>query len=426
MKPRVLFLDHAAVLGGGELALLDVAQDYRDTSEVVLFAEGPFHAALTTRGVRTRILMARGLNGVRRETGSPRLSALADAVKLALQVAHEGRRYDLIWANSQKAFIVACFAGAFARRPVLWDLHDLLDPKDFSRLNIKVAVGLANHFAARVVTNSHASAEAFVRQGGNPAKVHVVYNGIDPSPFLTITEAEAATARDDLGLGHVPLVGVFGRLSPWKGQHVLIDALAMAPEVHALFVGDALFGEQDYAASLRIRAVERGVADRAHFLGFRSDIPLLMKAVDVVVHTSTSPEAFGRVIVEGMLAGKPVVGTQAGGVVEILANGAGLLVPPGDVAALAGVIQDLLRDGHRAHMLAEVGKARALQEFGLPAMLDSFAHHIEAMLGHENGHAVGQRRHRWESRGLLTGKDRGVVAREPLSPTIRGEALVRR
>jgi glycosyltransferase involved in cell wall biosynthesis len=410
MKPRVLFLDHVGVLGGAELALLDLAEDYRDTSEVVLFAEGPLGSALTSRGVKTRVLAATALNGVRRETTAPPLASLADAAKLALKVALASSRYDLLYANSQKAFIVACAASVLAHRPLLWDLNDILEPDHFSMLNIWVAITLANLFADRVITNSRASANAFVRQGGDPDKVHVVYNGIDPSPFIAITDAQAAAARDDLGLSHVPVVGVFGRLSPWKGQHVLIDALTNAPGVHALLVGDALFGESEYASSLHARAEERGVAHRTHFLGFRNDIPLLMRAVDLVVHTSTSPEPFGRVIVEGMLAGKPVVATRAGGAVEILANGAGILVSPDDVSALADAIRGLLHDSHRAHVLAEAGRARALQEFGIPGMLDGFSRHIEALTAHKKHRSL-RGSIRWGTRALLPGLRSAAFAR---------------
>jgi glycosyltransferase involved in cell wall biosynthesis len=376
-----LFLDHVGVLGGGELALLDLAEDYRDTSEVLLFADGPFRAALTSRGISTRVLAAGALNRVRRETIAPQLTALGDAVKLAWKVARASQNFDLLYANSQKAFVVACAAGVLAKKPVLWDLNDLLGTEHFSRTNIRVGVTLANHCAARVVTNSRASAHAFVRHGGDEAKIHVVYNGIDAEPFLAITDDQAAAARNDLGLGDVPLVGLFGRLAPWKGQHVLIDALARVPGVHALLVGNALFGEDAYASELMSRAERLGVADRTHFLGFQSQIPLLMSAVDVVVHTSTAAEPFGRVIVEGMLAGKPVVATGAGGAIEILEAGGGLLVPPGDVAALASAIQTLLRDRPLARQISEVGRARALRDFSIAMMLEGFTRHIEAVVG---------------------------------------------
>ncbi len=85
-----------------------------------------------------------------------------------------------------------------------------------------------------------------------------------------------------------------------------------------------------------------GLANRAHFLGFRDDVPALMKGVDIVAHTSIAPEPFGRVVVEGMLAGKPVIAARDGGVTEIIDDGRdGLLVPSGDANALAAAIRQL-------------------------------------------------------------------------------------
>ena len=190
---------------------------------------------------------------------------------------------------------------------------------------------LANRTVVRVIANSRATAAAFVESGGKSKLVRVVYNGIDPAPFELTTPAELEALEKELGLAEASIVGVFSRLAPWKGQHVLLDALPHLPAVHALLVGDALFGERTYAESLRVRARSLGVADRVHFLGFRKDVPRLMRLSDVVVHTSTAPEPFGRMIVEGMMADKPVVASRAGGATEIIEDKVnGYLVPPGN------------------------------------------------------------------------------------------------
>jgi glycosyltransferase involved in cell wall biosynthesis len=129
-------------------------------------------------------------------------------------------------------------------------------------------------------------------------------------------------------------------LSPWKGQHILIEALTYCPkEVTAILVGDALFGEQDYVQQLHKQVAELGLEDRVKFLGFRSDIPQLMAICDLVAHTSTAPEPFGRVIVEAMLCGRPIVAAQSGGAIELIEPGInGFLVPPGKPHQLAEVI----------------------------------------------------------------------------------------
>lgn len=381
MRSRVLFLDHAGVMGGAELAILDVARAYRDTSTVVLFTDGPFRGRLASEGIDVQVVQgSRQLHAVKRETRLPSIGALTGLLSLVRRLVPIARQYDGLHANSQKAFVTACLAGMLARRPVIWELHDLLTTDHFSRANIKIDVALANACAARVIANSRASAAAFVAQGGRPDLLHVVHNGISAAPFDAITADDTVSVRRELGVGELPLIGIFSRLGQWKGQDVALDALARVPAAHLLLVGDALFGEEAYAASLRDQAVRLGLTHRVHFLGFRSDVPRLMRTVDVVAHTSSAPEPFGRVVVEGMLAGRPVVATGAGGVPEIVTDGTGLLVPPGDAGALAAALTRLLSEPAFAASVARKGREHASTHFTVEMMVDRKTSHIEAAI----------------------------------------------
>ena len=380
MTPRILFIDHAAVMGGAEWSLLDIARHFAAGSRVLLFEDGPFRERLEAAGVAVEVMKAPvSVSRVRRQGGLLHdVRSLPGVLKLARQVARRARDYDLLYANSQKAFIVAALAGRWARRPVVWQLRDLLTDAHFSGTHRRLVVRLANRWAARVIANSEATAAAFVDSGGQAARVCVIHNGIAPEPFVSVDRAGVEALRDELGLRGVPVVGVFSRLASWKGQHVLLEALTALPEVHALLVGTALFEEEAYAATLRRLAETADLADRVHFLGFREDIPALLHLVDIVVHTSTAPEPFGRVVVEGMLAGRPVVAVRAGGVLEIIEDGAtGLLVEPGEAPALAQALDHLLSDPEAARTLAEAGQAVALEHFTLARMLAE----IEQQLG---------------------------------------------
>ena len=175
-------------------------------------------------------------------------------------------------------------------------------------------------------------------------------------------------------------MALFGRFHPWKGQQVLLDALTRLPRVHALFVGAPLFGEEAFASALQAQAAKTGVADRAHFLGFRADVPELMRASDAIVHASVYPEPFGRVIVEGMLAGRPVIATGAGGVTEIVDDETGVLVPPNDAEALARAIESLAANPVRAAQIAARGAARARAEFSLAAMVRGVEEALRGLL----------------------------------------------
>jgi glycosyltransferase involved in cell wall biosynthesis len=377
MKPRVLFLDHVAVLGGAELSLLDIVAAWGPTATTVLLEDGPFRGRLEEAGVRTLIVeTGSAVRKVRRDTPAPLLATSIEVLRVARQVARLARSHDLIYANSQKAMVIGALAGVFARRPVLWHLRDILHHADFNPRNVRVAVILANRVAARVVTNSRATAEAFRVVGGKAAKTRVVHNGIDSAPFGAVTPEDIAGARAELRLPAAPVVGVFGRLAPWKGQHVLLEALPQLPGVNALLVGSALFGEQAYVDRLHTLARDLGVAERVHFIGFRSDIPRLMALTDAVVHTSISPEPFGRVIVEGMLAGRPVVATRAGGALEIIQDGiTGKFVTPGDSEELAAAIRQVIVQPASAS-LGSAGRARAKEHFSLESMLSRIGEEI--------------------------------------------------
>ena len=384
--PRVLFLDHTSALGGAELCLLDVAEHLRERSLVALLADGPFRLRLGARGIRTVVLEeAASLQLVKRESRVPGPGAVSAVVSTARAVAKVAREYDLVYANSQKAFIVACVAAFFARKPVLWHLHDILDPKVFSRINIAIDVFLANHVAARVIANSQATASALRARGGTRARIDVVYNGLDPAVAGAVTDADATAMRASLGLGSGPLLGLFGRLAPWKGQHVAIQALGLidvTTDVELVIVGDALFGEESYAAELRALVAKQELTKRVHFLGFRDDVPVLMRMVDVVIHTSTAPEPFGRVIAEGMLAERPVIATAGGGASEIVRAGeTAWQVQPNSPVDLATAILDVLEDPACARKIARAGRADALARFTLAVTLPQIERAIELAAG---------------------------------------------
>ncbi len=299
--------------------------------------------------------------------------------------------YEVLYASSQKAFVVGALAGRLAGRPVIWHLHDVLTADHFSATHLRVAVALANRFTSRVIVNSKATAEAFEKSGGRANDVRVVYNGIDPRPFHTVAPAEVDTLRRASGLTGVRVVGVFSRLAPWKGQHVLLEALTQLPEVHALLVGEALFGESTYAEALREAAKFLKLTDRVHFLGFRDDIPRLMHLSDIVLHTSTVPEPFGRVIVEGMLARRPVVASRAGGAVEIIQDGVtGALITPGDPEALVRVLADLLTDPYKRQAFAEAGHASALERFSLQVMREKIERQVNEVITSWWSHRLGR------------------------------------
>ncbi|MGB3572527.1 MAG: glycosyltransferase [Phormidesmis sp.] len=406
---KILFLDQSGQLGGAELCLADIAQYFskscgescdesrgenrgkkadknsNETCLVGVFESGDFPAYLRQRGIPVSVLATQPLQ-VRKQsgllTGVKSLNRLIPLIKTVVQLSHT---YDLIYANTQKALVVGAIASYFSRTPLVYHLHDIVSPEHFSRLNRQIIVTLANQ-AALVIANSEASRSAFLAAGGRAERIHVVYNGFDLGRYKTVARSRSKL-RAELDLADKFVVGHFSRLSPWKGQHVLIEALQYcSSEVIVIFVGSDLFGESDYVQQLKQQIEELGLGDRIKFLGFRSDIPELMSACDLIAHTSTAAEPFGRVIVEGMLCDRPVVAAAAGGALEIIEHGqsehgqsehgqsehdqsehdqTGWLTPPGDAAKLAEAIQAVCTDPQAAGAIARRGQQRAQQRFGL-------------------------------------------------------------
>ncbi|MBF2088344.1 MAG: glycosyltransferase family 4 protein [Synechococcales cyanobacterium K44_A2020_017] len=376
-RRRVLFVDHAAVMGGAELSLLDLAIAYRDTSRVLLFDQGPFRERLEGANVPVQVIAApSSLLSVKASGGLSALKAIPGLGWMARRIVEQSRGVDLIHANSQKAFVAAALARWMGAPPVVWHLRDILTASHFSAMNRRLAIALANAQASQVMVNSQATGEAFVAAGGRPDLVHLVYNGLSAQPFDAVGEEQAIALRQELGLGaDVPIIGSFSRLSYWKGQHVLLEAVRSLPEVQVLLVGKSLFGEDEYVAQLQDLAASPELAGRVHWVGFRTDIPALMKACSIVAHTSTEPEPFGRVIVEGQLAQRPVIATAAGGAVELVEDGVtGRLVPPKDAIALRQAIHEILEHPQQTADLAQRGYDHAKATFSLESLLTNFDH----------------------------------------------------
>lgn len=359
------------------MSLMDVAKPYRENGLVCLLEDGPFRAALAQQEIPVQVLGNQPLN-VQKDSGLwQSLASVIRLIPLVLQVAQLSRRYDIIYANTQKALVVGALASAISQRPLVYHLRDILSNEHFSRTNIRVAIALANQFVRLVICNSQATRTAFIRSGGRESLAKVVYNGFQPEVYRSSTTSRHLLRRQ-LGLDQQFVVGHFSRLSPWKGQHILIEAMKhCSKNVAVLFVGDALFGEDDYVQQLHRQTEESGLGEQIHFLGFRSDIPQLMSACDLVVHTSTAPEPFGRVIVEAMLCGCPVVATEAGGAVELIEpSQTGWLVPPGDTEKLAFIINYCCTQPDLTAAVAAQANQAAIERFHVDAM----AHQIQALL----------------------------------------------
>jgi glycosyltransferase involved in cell wall biosynthesis len=205
-------------------------------------------------------------------------------------------------------------------------------------------------------------------------KGHVIYNPFDKKIFQQVTTNEIQRLRIDFGLNKTDrLISNIGRLDSWKGQDYFLKAFANVlkshPNAKALIVGDYVKASQEgklYYERLQNLITELNISNHVIITGHRFDIPQIMVASDIVVHSASKPEPFGRVIVEAMLAGTPIIATAAGGVPEIIEDQVnGILIPLRDVNSIAEAIQKTLEDPKRSQEMAKVAKKYAQDKFSV-------------------------------------------------------------
>ena len=168
-------------------------------------------------------------------------------------------------------------------------------------------------------------------------------------------------------------VGIVGRIMPKKGQHHFVEAAALIcrklPEVEFFVIGQSTGDDRSYEDAARTTAKRLGLGSRIHWTGHINEPLGLMKSLDVIVHAAVEPEPFGRVIIEALALGRPIVATALGGPVEIIEDGSsGFLVPPGDASAIAAKVMCLLDDDELSARMQKAAILRAM-DFGVASYI---------------------------------------------------------
>jgi glycosyltransferase involved in cell wall biosynthesis len=210
--------------------------------------------------------------------------------------------------------------------------------------------------------------DSAMREAGvDASRLDLVYPGVDLESFRARLTRSPEEVRAELGVGRDGFLAVMvGNVREWKGQHVVLDALAALPEtlrrrMHVVFAGAVATGDGAYRARLDARVEEAGLGEQVAFLGNRDDVPDLMNAADLVLHASIKPEPFGLVVVEAMAVGTPVIAANRGGPAEVIAPGSGLTFDPTRPVDLAAALTELIEDPALRARLSAGARQRAEQ-----------------------------------------------------------------
>jgi glycosyltransferase involved in cell wall biosynthesis len=302
---------------------------------------------------------------IRRGAGSPRgVAALTAALvrdTLSLATLIRRRKVALVHSNTSVVLSGAAAAAA-ARVPHVWHVRELYGRfawrwPAYRRLLLT---------SSALPCVSWAAANQF---GGAP-RARVIHDGL----AIDARRAPRAQARTTLGVpADAPVVAVVGRISDWKGQDLLVRALATdalrARGAVALIAGEPWPGAEERRDRVIALARELGVEDRVALVGFRDDVETVYGAADVIAVPSTAPDPLPNTALEAAAAGCAVVAAAHGGLPEILRDGeTGRLFAPGDAVGLAGVVADLLDDPLERERLGAAASADVRARFD-PARL---------------------------------------------------------
>jgi glycosyltransferase involved in cell wall biosynthesis len=351
---RILFVIDNLQIGGTELNAVRTAERLdrsRFEVEALCFqSAGPLRARYDAARVPMTAFPIPGLF-------SPR--TVVRGAALAAFVRRGG--FDVVHAHDRNANI---FAAPWVR--VFTPASVIVSRRWWTEIGSvphRLAARAAIRLAQRVLVNSEALVGRVALEGVPRERIAVVSNFVDDEAFAPPAPEFLARARAELGLAPGTVaIGIIANLRAVKNHALLLDAVgriaARWPQLRVVLVG-----EGELRAPLEAQAARLGIAAQIVFAGYRPHHPSFHHLFDVSVLTSHR-EGFPNAIVEAMAAGRAVISTEVGGVVDAVVPGeTGLLVPPGDVGALAAAIESLLRDPDRRRAMGAAGRRHAEERF---------------------------------------------------------------
>jgi glycosyltransferase involved in cell wall biosynthesis len=368
--PDILFVIGSLGLGGAESQLVMLARGLsrRGTRCAVFVLEpwGPLGSGLTSAGIR---IIDGGF-----DSSAPRAIRIVQLLRALLRLWWFAirTRPGVIHGFLPVTNLFAALAGRCAGIPMIVTGRRALGTHQDRYPLFKPFDRLTNRLSHRVTVNSRAVGNDTIRRDGiDPHRLVLIPNGLDSSRFAVAADDRPAI-RESLGL--LPkdrIIVCVGNLIAYKGHADLIDAfgavLKNRTSIRLLLAGE----DRGIGALLRQRADALGIVGAIEFLGRRSDIERILAAGDLFVLPSHE-EGFSNALLEAMASGLPVVATDVGGNREALEDGAlGLLVPPGNPAALAAAIGRLLDDTTLGNSLGARARSRISQHYSPESMIDA-------------------------------------------------------
>lgn len=350
---KILFIHHFSGLGGAERFLVSVWKNLDKEFEAVFLNQeaGELSEEAGKLGLPVYALPMKGWRKSKYMLHNFFTARKLDRLCRELKI-------DGICSGCYRVTPYAVKVAARRKIPCLTILQDLAESDKLDKFRV---------FACdRLVAVSKCVADS--ARGRYSGEIDVVYNGIDCAEFRPA--GGKSTLRAELGIPEgSPVVGMIAHIVPWKGHRVFLRAMQEVnrgcPEACFVIVGESLYKHELDVGQLKEEAVRLGIDRHVIFVGGRKDIARVLRGMDIFVHPADR-EPFGRVVIEAMASGLPVVATRCGGPEEIITHGqTGLLVEKGDAPAIAAETLRLLRDDKLRGRLGLAARERARDEFSV-------------------------------------------------------------
>ncbi|WP_422931945.1 glycosyltransferase family 4 protein [Singulisphaera sp. PoT] len=408
---KILYINPVGTIGGAEMCLLDILAQVREARpswelKVILGDDGPLKTAIVGMGIPCEALpypaSLAGMGdagGKEGQAGQKNKGPLAKAARLGsvglasmsylASLKHLIRREapDIVQTNGMKAHVLAAWAVSRGV-PLIWHLHEYLSNRPMMVKLLRAST--RRSISAVAVSKSVADDARAVL--GDRVKVGTIYNALDLNHFSPEGPGADDPAWLDREAGLPPApegtvrVGLVATYAVWKGHDVFLDAIARIPAKRPsrfYIVGGPIYrtqGSQVSLEGLKAKAESLGIVGRIGFVGHQTDPARVFRGLDVVVHASTRPEPFGRVIVEGMACGRAVIAVSDGGAAELFEDGVSALgCPPRDPAALAEAIDRLVVDPVLRRGLGVAGREATVTHFDRSRLAEQWSHLYEAV-----------------------------------------------
>ncbi len=391
MRKTILYVDEQGTrLSGGSSCLFNLISqlDKDNFTPIIACREGDLTGEYRARGIEVDSIKFPHFSRVSFKKGRFRffyphrlfsnLLRLCPLVRKLVSIIRR-KKVDLLHTNSFRANIAGFLAAKWTGKPIIWHIRDFAHEES---IFIRIA---GRKFVDRVIFMSKATKRSFTSDGANRPNMEVIYDGVDPDVYSP--QKRNNKLREKFGISSsVRLVGIVGRLVPWKGHRYFLEAARRIADeiedVKFLIVGENLPESQERNSYPEIECLieKRGLRDKVILTGFQSDIVEVMNALDLLVCPSLA-EPFGMVVIEALACGTPVIGTDAGGIKEILSQGGGILVSSRDAEAIACEVVNLLGNDRALIDLSKAGRCNVKQNFGLDGYVAQVEKLYQEVLG---------------------------------------------